>query len=222
MYVAEEESITTMLRQAQSLHILGAGLNKERPAHQAFHDLNKRGWRLVAIHPQDAGGSILGFPIRQRIDDGLVPEIVVFFLAPQRANSAVREFILRYPVQSMPFLWFQPGSEDDELFSMLDEAGLDYMRGDCIVKYILRNDLFANHHSAGIPWFRQVASPDLDGCSHWSVMTIEENVPAPSTALEWCGDLLDLENSLHPIARYIRSQQTQYETLLETGIRLAS
>ena len=83
--------------EADSIHILGAGLNFERPAHQAIHDLDTKGWRLVPVHPNDAGGSILGRPIRPNIEAGTVPEIVVFFLAPERAKKAVMELMVRFP-----------------------------------------------------------------------------------------------------------------------------
>ena len=41
--------ITEAVVNAQSIHILGAGLNSARPAHQAIHDLDGRGWSLVPI-----------------------------------------------------------------------------------------------------------------------------------------------------------------------------
>ena len=77
------------INRALSIHILGAGLNSTRPAHQAIHDLDSRGWRLVPIHPRDAGRTILGRAIRREIEDGIIPEIVVFFLAPKRAMEAI-------------------------------------------------------------------------------------------------------------------------------------
>ena len=42
-----------------------------------------------------------------------------------------------------------------------------------------------------------------------------------STELEWVGDLNDLENSLHTIARYIRSLGLPDEKLIDTAMRLA-
>ena len=84
-------AIAGVLRTATTIHVLGAGLNPEKPAHRAIHDLDGKGWRLVPVHPRDAGGAILGRPIRPALEDGIVPEIVVFFLAPERAKQAVRE-----------------------------------------------------------------------------------------------------------------------------------
>ena len=95
-------AIAGVLRTATTIHVLGAGLNPEKPAHQAIHDLDGKGWRLVPVHPRDDGGAILGRPIRPALEDGIVPEIVVFFLAPERAKQAVRELTVRYGMESMP------------------------------------------------------------------------------------------------------------------------
>ena len=112
-------AIAGVLRTATTIHVLGAGLNPEKPAHRAIHDLDGKGWRLVPVHPRDAGGAILGRPIRPALEDGIVPEIVVFFLAPERAKQAVRELTVRYGMESMPLLWFQPGSEHEDVLEML-------------------------------------------------------------------------------------------------------
>ena len=117
-------AIAGVLRTATTIHVLGAGLNPEKPAHRAIHDLDGKGWRLVPVHPRDAGGAILGRPIRPALEDGIVPEIVVFFLAPERAKQAVRELTVRYGMESMPLLWFQPGSEHEDVLEMLNEAGI--------------------------------------------------------------------------------------------------
>ena len=46
-----EDWIDEAINQAQSIHILGAGLNADRPANRAIHDLDGRGWRLVLFIP---------------------------------------------------------------------------------------------------------------------------------------------------------------------------
>ena len=39
---------------ASRIAILGAGLNQQRTAHDAIHDLSASGWHPVPIHPSDA------------------------------------------------------------------------------------------------------------------------------------------------------------------------
>ena len=66
-----ERIIESRLVNTRSIHILGAGLNKERNAHTAVGELKKRGWRVVPIHPRDSGATISGIPIRTEIEDGV-------------------------------------------------------------------------------------------------------------------------------------------------------
>ena len=82
-----------------------------------------------------------GWPIRASIEDGIRPEVVVFFLAPERAKQAVLELIMNVEPRSMPLLWFQPGSEHEEVLEMLNEAGILHIVDDCIVRYTQRHHL---------------------------------------------------------------------------------
>ena len=195
-------------------------MNPKRPAHQAIYDLDKAGWRLVPVHPRDAGGSIAGRPIRASIEEGIVPEIVVFFLAPERAKHAVQNLLFRFAREAMPLLWFQPGSEHEDVLEMLNEAGLPHIVDDCIVRFVKRH-----HLSAAVPtkvgsWYRQIASEEGDGCSVWTVHEPDESLDPPTTRLEWCGDFDDLRISEHTIARYIRSLVQTDEGLQEAAMRL--
>ena len=51
------------LRSVRTVHVIGAGLKEDRPANRAFHDMKERGYRMVPVHPRDAGSTILGRPI---------------------------------------------------------------------------------------------------------------------------------------------------------------
>ena len=204
---------------AKSIHILGAGLNPDRPAHQAIHDLDDKGWRLVPVHPRDAGGSILGRPIRPRIHDGESPEVVVFFLAPERAKQAALELIVRYERSVFPLLWFQPGSEHEGVLEMLNEAGIVHIVDDCIVRFVQRHHASSASPQEKRPWYLQVGSADQSGCSVWTVEHADRT-HAPEH-LEWCGDLDDLANSNHTVPQYIRSLKQPEESLVALAERLA-
>ena len=215
-------AILSTVENASSIHILGAGVNAERPAHRAVHDLDQRGWRLVPVHPRDAGGSILGRPIRPSLQDETQLEVVVFFLAPLRAREAVRNLLLNQATDAMPLLWFQPGSEDEETLEMLNEAGILHIVDDCIVRFIQRHHLRAEAPSSVDAWYLQVASSDEDGCSIWTVEDAAASRSPPTTPLEWCGDFVDLTCSNHTVPRYIRSLQQNGESLSELARRLAA
>lgn len=214
-------AIYETVRDAQSIHILGAGMNPQRPAHQAIHDLDGKGWRLVPIHPNDAGGSILGRPIRPLIEKGITPQVVVFFLAPERAKKAVLELMIRFPLAEMPLLWFQPGSEHEEVLEMLNEADITHIVDDCIVRFVQRHHLKSAEPYLNEEWYLQTASSEGDGCSVWEVHGHNSAVSPPAEALEWVGDLDDLRVSEHTIPRYIRSLKRSNESLKEAAQRLA-
>ncbi len=205
------------------IHIFGAGLNPEKPAHKAVHELSARGWAVAPIHPRDAGSTINGFPIRPNLDDGISPEIVVLFLAPERARGVVRNLIINQNAENFPLVWFQHGAEDEEAISALEEMGADYVIDDCIVVNSNSNDIHCEKSILPQMWCLQTASEDGDGCSVWTVHSSDSEAEVRITSeLEWVGSLDDLSKSEHTIPRYIRSLKQNNESLLELANRLAN
>jgi len=205
------------------IHIFGAGLNPEKPAHKAVHELGARGWAVAPIHPRDAGSTINGFPIRPNLDKGISPEIVVLFLAPERARGVVRNLIINQDAENFPLVWFQHGAEDEDAISALEEMGADYVIDDCIVVNSNTNDLRCDDSILPQTWCLQTASEDEDGCSIWTVHSSDSEVEVRiSSELEWVGSLDDLSKSEHTIPRYIRSLKQDNESLLDLANRLAN
>jgi predicted CoA-binding protein len=205
------------------IHIFGAGLNPEKPAHKAVHELGARGWAVAPIHPRDAGSTINGFPIRPNLDKGISPEIVVLFLAPERARGVVRNLIINQDAENFPLVWFQHGAEDEDAISALEEMGADYVIDDCIVVNSNTNDLRCDDSILPQTWCLQTASEDEDGCSIWTVHSSDSEAEVRiSSKLEWVGSLDDLSKSEHTIPRYIRSLKQDNESLLDLANRLAN
>ncbi len=75
-------ALSARLTEATSMHVLGAGLNTERTAHTAVGELQQRGWRVIPVHPRDAGATVSGLPVRPGLEPGVALEVVVLFLAP--------------------------------------------------------------------------------------------------------------------------------------------
>ena len=216
-----EKTLRSHVINCSTIHIYGAGLNHERPAHAAVRELSELGWACAPIHPRDAGGTISGFPIRPSLDDGIVPEIVVLFLAPQRAQSVVRDLIVRLDHENFPLIWFQRGAEDDRSIEALEAMNAPYVANDCIVEYTARNALTCLRSILPQDFCLQTASEDGDGCSIWTTHSSHDaQLPPPTHGLEWIGSLDDLTSSNHTIPRYIRSLQNEGETLNELAQRL--
>ena len=219
MRVHDSNQLINLVSETEFMHILGAGLNSEKPANSAVKDLSERGWNPIPIHPKDAGASISGYPIRPMIEDGIGPEIVVLFLAPERAREAIRKLLIRN-YEFPPLIWFQLGAEDGISEDWLQDAEWKYVKDDCIVRFVQRHDLVREPQV--IPWFKQVQSDDDSGCSVWSVHEWLENSEKSKTELEWIGDLRDLENSNSSIPNYIRGLRNEGESLEECARRLAN
>ena len=223
MRLVDGPDLHSKINGASVIHIFGAGVNPEKPAHKAVHELSARGWAVAPIHPRDAGATINGFPIRPSLDDGVSPEIVVLFLAPERARGVVRSLILSQDHNQFPLVWFQHGAEDDDAISALEEMSADYVIDDCIVVNSNTNDLQCENSILPQTWCLQIASEDGDGCSVWSVYSTEStNLGIPTTQLEWVGSLDELQKSQHSIPRYIMSLKESDESVFELSNRLAN
>ena len=91
MRLREGQALSSLVIDSSVIHIFGAGLNQERPAHTAAKELSDRGWAIAPIHPKDGGATIDGFPIRPELDQGVIPEIVVFPLRSGASAARVKK-----------------------------------------------------------------------------------------------------------------------------------
>lgn len=214
--------LKSVLSSVDVIHIYGAGLNTERPAHSAVAELKQRGWAIAPIHIKDGGATIEGFPIRSELDEGLLPKVVVLFLAPERARAVVRNLIIRFSKEDFPLVWFQLGAEDEQSRQALEEMGVPYIEHDCLVRFAERHSLKCKSSPLPQQWCLQTASEDGDGCSVWRVhSSASASLPRPTQPLEWVGSLDDLAQSNHTIPRYIRSLKSSDETLQALALRLS-
>ncbi len=208
----------TWLQTVRSVHIIGAGLRSDRPAHRAFHDAGDMGYRMIPVHPRDAGNTILGRPVRSHPWQNEEPELFVLFLSPDRVFASLREWLLEG--RKIPFVWLQPGAEREDVLEFLEDAGIRYSVGRCWVVTVTEGDLRCNQPLDAVPWFLQTVAQDGSECSLWRAFEsgLDHTRDEP---LEWVGDLYDLEDSDETIARYVRSLRQENETLLDAAYRLS-
>ena len=208
----------TLLNEVSSIHVFGAGLNKERNAWHSISKLSQIGFRVIPIHTRDAGATISGIPIRPGLEKGVNLEIIVLFLAPKRARDVVRNLLLMELVR-FPMVWFQPGAEDEMAISWLIDAGWPVSYDDCIVEYTERNNV--SRKGLLFPWFLQIQDKNGTSSSNWSVHDNLKDIGPLTSKLEWVGDLIDLGSSEHNIPTYIRSLKLKQENLEQCARRLA-
>ena len=208
----------SFLRQTRSVHILGAGLNQDRPAHKAFHDMRGRGYRMIPVHPRDAGSTIEGMPIVPHPWASEEPELFVMFLSPVRTIALLRKWVIAG--RHIPFIWLQPGAESEDAIDLLRDADIPYSTGRCWVVTSLENDISCEDPLPRLPWALQTTSTDGDGCSVWRYFTAGSDFLLEEP-LEWVGDVMDLQTSNEQIPRYVRSLMEDGETLEDIAQRLA-
>jgi len=213
----EEED--AWLADIRSVHVLGAGLRQDRPAHQAFHDAGHLGYRMVPVHPKDAGNTLLGRPIRPHPWIDNEPELFVLFLSPERVMGQLRSWLLEG--RSIPFIWLQPGAESDDVVEFLESANIGHSVGRCWVVTVRDGNIHCSDSLEEQKWYLQTTSLDGSECSIWRTFDFgtQHSLTEP---LEWVGDHLDLSRSSETIPRYIRSLTGVDESLEDAAVRLAN
>lgn len=207
------------LADIRSVHILGAGLRQDRPAHQAFNDAGHLGYRMVPVHPKDAGNTLLGRPIRSHPWLDEEPELFVLFLSSERVISQLRSWLL--DGREIPFIWLQPGAESGEVIEFLESAKIRHSVGRCWVVTVRDGNIRCNNSIEKQKWYLQTTSLDGSECSIWRTFDFGTEHER-SEPLEWVGDYIDLSQSNETIPRYIRSLTGSGESLEQAAFRLAN
>ena len=207
------------LADVRSVHIIGAGLRQDRPAHQAFHDAGHLGYRMVPVHPRDAGNTLLGRPIRSHPWLDEEPELFVLFLSPERVIGQLRSWLLEG--RMIPFIWLQPGAESDDVVEFLESANIGHSIGRCWVVTVRDGDIRCSNSIEEQKWYLQTTSLDGSACSIWRTFEFGEEHTL-TEPLEWVGDSTDLSRSNETIPRYIRSLTGNDESLEQAALRLAN
>ena len=109
--------------------LIGASNNPSKSGNQIYRNLRNKGYHIIPINPKE--NEIEGDKAYASIDmmDKL-PDIVNFVVPPQIAIKVAQKAI----DLGITHLWFQPGSESDELEELLREnRDIKYLINSCIM-----------------------------------------------------------------------------------------
>ena len=109
--------------------LIGASNNPSKFGNQIYRNLRNKGYHIIPINPKE--NEIEGDKAYASIDmmDKL-PDIVNFVVPPQIAIKVAQKAI----DLGITHLWFQPGSESDELEELLREnRDIKYLINSCIM-----------------------------------------------------------------------------------------
>ncbi len=118
-----------MKEQNVRIALIGASNDSAKFGNQIYLDLRNKGYHIVPINPKE--NEIEGDKAYASIDmmDSL-PDIVNFVVPPQIAIKVAQKAI----DLGITHLWFQPGSESDELEELLRENhDIKYLINSCIM-----------------------------------------------------------------------------------------
>ena len=118
-----------MKEQNVRIALIGASNNSSKFGNQIYLDLRNKGYHIVPINPKE--NEIEGDKAYASIDmmDSL-PDIVNFVVPPQIAIKVAQKAI----DLGITHLWFQPGSESDELEELLRKNhDIKYLINSCIM-----------------------------------------------------------------------------------------
>ena len=112
-----------------TIALIGASNNKNKYGNQIYRDLRKKGYHVIPINPKEE--LIEGDKAYRSIEEmETLPDIANFVVPPPVAMK-IAQHIADLGIKH---LWFQPGSESDELEDWLKNTDeIKYLINSCIM-----------------------------------------------------------------------------------------
>jgi uncharacterized protein len=116
-----------ILRQTQTIALVGASPNPAKPSHGVMRYLLAQGYRVIPVRPADCD-EVLGVRSVQTLAEIDEPiDLVDVFRRPEHTPQHAREAV---EVEAKA-LWLQLGIRSEEARRIATEAGLDYVEDLC-------------------------------------------------------------------------------------------
>jgi uncharacterized protein len=127
-----DEALRTLLAGAQTIAVVGASSNADRPSHGIFGRLLAAGYRVIPVNPGES--SVLGQPAvaslaeaAQLVAPALV-DIVNVFRRPEHTPAIADEAV----AIGARVLWLQSGIWNEQAAARAQAGGLSVVMDDCI------------------------------------------------------------------------------------------
>ena len=120
--------IREILREVKVIAMVGASANWNRPSYFAMKYLQRKGFRVIPVNPNEAGTEILGETVYAKL--GEIPEaidMVDVFRGAEAALGIADEAI----EIGARVLWMQLGVRNDEAAARAEQAGLTVIMNRC-------------------------------------------------------------------------------------------
>jgi predicted CoA-binding protein len=116
-----------ILRESQTIALVGASPNPDKPSHGVMRYLLSQGYRVIPVRPLDCD-EVLGIPCvatLAEIDEPI--DLVDVFRRPEHTPQHAREAV----DAGAGALWLQLGIRSEEARRIATEGGLDYVEDLC-------------------------------------------------------------------------------------------
>jgi hypothetical protein len=115
-----------ILRDAETIAVVGASPNPSRPSHGVMRYLLAQGYRCIPVRPNRT--EVLGIPCVASLAEIEEPiDLVDVFRRPEFCAGVAREAV----AAGAKALWLQSGITSREAREIAETAGLDYVENAC-------------------------------------------------------------------------------------------
>ena len=130
--VGDDAGLTTILREARVVAVLGAKAGAREPAFYVPDYLFGQGYRILPVNPTLAGHALFGEPVVDRLASlEEAADLVEIFRRPEYLPGHARE-ILALP-WTPRVVWFQLGIRHDGAAEQLARAGIKVVQSRCMM-----------------------------------------------------------------------------------------
>jgi predicted CoA-binding protein len=120
--------IARILRTVNTIAMVGASVNWNRPSFFVMKYLQGKGYRVIPVNPGAAGQVLLGETVRAKLSDISEPvDMVQIF----RRSEAVAPIVDEAIALRIPVVWMQLGVRDDAAAQKAEAAGLTAIMDRC-------------------------------------------------------------------------------------------
>ena len=133
MAINHPETIRKILAETKTIAVVGLSSDPSRPSYDVTRYMQSQGYRIIPVNPYET--EVLGEKAFATLAD--VPERIDLVNIFRRSSEA-GQFVDQAIQLGIKAVWLQDGVIDGEAAKRADDAGLDVVMDDCILRQYVR------------------------------------------------------------------------------------